>query len=101
MEIKDNQYKEAPSGPPVFLAPADAPDRDALEAYRHGLMERVCNLDPEIGLTIRKDLIEFDEQQTAVWSLDRIQDQPTDCLRDLIVRVENTEDILKEDPRLL
>lgn len=102
----ENLYRDAPISAPFNTSAGHynmEEIRKHTKEYIEYLLERVSNLDPEVAYryNIMPHLVEFDEEQIASWNFDKIQDLPKDTLRDLATLVENTENILRENPKLL
>jgi len=104
-EIKDNQYIDVPTQAPYQLG-GEQMSREALqEAVRAGhkaVASRVMGHDPALAMqfNIGTHLIEQGDEG-FFWIKDKVTDQPYQTLRDIDTLLSNTEQILKENPRLL
>ena|ERR1700754_211319 len=89
--IKDNQYKEAPQGPPYstgFTINLEEVKK-SISDYHKSLVDRVLHLDPIIGYEYRPDLVSIDASGTIASWKETVYTQLPDQLRNLSVQIEN------------
>lgn len=103
--MPDNQYKDAPQSAPLILSENSNIDtiRQDLKEYHSSLVSRVLSHDPYLVAKKNNPAIHLVEEEagTPYWIKDKVDSQPTSLLRNIDAILSNTEDILKENAKLL
>lgn len=117
MPIQDNQYKDAPQQAPYIMG-ADQPSVEEIQLsskeYRRELIGRILEFDMCLVARVKEAhyLLDIDSKEVPIvqgvvggkaysWNMNRLKDQPTQVLINMYTFISNTDEILKEDPRLL